>query len=300
MTAVLSVLTNALGTVHAYSAAVRLGVLDRIDREPGTAAEVAQACGLNGHGTALLLASLETTGLVDRLPDGRYQPIVPGLAGLHPMLAMWDNLSDVVRNGNPVLNLDKPEQAASFYPQLVTALGAAHESTALHLAQNLPAANRVLDVGAGASPWSIALAARDRVCKVTAMDLPAVLNTTRRATNRAGVADQFDYLPGDVFEIDLPVAAYDLVLVAHVCHLFDPDTVGSLLGRLRPAVAPSGALTVVDIVPGGRARHCMNWVFTCARTAVRITHPTDTADGWPPTDSPSPSRSFWTATLRCS
>jgi hypothetical protein len=61
-------------------------------------------------------------------------------------------------------------------------------------------ADRILDVGAGAAPWSLAIARRNPRCRVTALDLGAVLAVTRRAVATAGQADRFDYISGDVFD----------------------------------------------------------------------------------------------------
>jgi hypothetical protein len=54
--------------------------------------------------------------------------------------------------------------------------------------------------GAGAAPWSLAIARRNPRCRVTALDLGAVLAVTRRAVATAGQADRFDYVSGDVFD----------------------------------------------------------------------------------------------------
>jgi SAM-dependent methyltransferase len=56
-------------------------------------------------------------------------------------------------------------------------------------------------------------------------------------------------VPGNVFTADLPEEAYDLVLLANVCHLFDADRNRALLRRLRRVLRPGGTLAVVDALP---------------------------------------------------
>ena len=46
---------------------------------------------------------------------------------------------------------------------------------------------RVLDIGAGAAPWSLAIAAREPGSTVKAVDLPAVMRSTRTAVRKAGL-----------------------------------------------------------------------------------------------------------------
>jgi hypothetical protein len=46
-------LTDAAAKVAAFSTAVRLGLLDRIDREPADAIELARTCGATERGVRL-------------------------------------------------------------------------------------------------------------------------------------------------------------------------------------------------------------------------------------------------------
>jgi SAM-dependent methyltransferase len=83
---------------------------------------------------------------------------------------------------------------------------------------------------------------------VTVLDLPAVIPAARRAVDAADLSDRFAYLPADMFTCPLPPAAYDVVLLANVCHLFDEARNRALLGRLRPAVKPGGLLVIIDVL----------------------------------------------------
>jgi len=128
-----------------------------------------------------------------------------------------------------------------------------HWGDAVHAAAAaLPAARRVLDVAAGAAPWSIAFAVRNPDCRVTAIDLPPVLPVTRRAVDRAGLVDRFDFVAGDVFQTPLAPSGYDLIMVPHFCDLLDEDACAGLFRTLAPALAPGGALAVIETLAGGR------------------------------------------------
>jgi 2-polyprenyl-3-methyl-5-hydroxy-6-metoxy-1,4-benzoquinol methylase len=108
----------------------------------------------------------------------------------------------------------------------------------------------VLDVGAGAAPWSLAVAARAPGCAVTALDLPSVLEVTRSAVSAAGRGTQYRYLPGNMFAADLG-GPYDLVLLANVCHLFGAEPNRRLLRRVREAVEPGGRVAIADLLAAG-------------------------------------------------
>lgn len=234
-------MTDAVATVAAFSTAVQLGLLDRIDREPADAEELARTCGANERGVRLLLGALESGGFVERLRDGRYRPMLTGLAGCHPIIPMWDHLPEAVRTGIPLGDGPMRSLCAGLWGDSVEVAAAA-----------LPAARRVLNVAAGAAPWSIAYATRNPDCRVTAIDLPPVLPVTRRAVARAGLADRFEFLAGDVFATPLEPCGYDLIMVPHFCNLFDEEACAELFRRLAPALTPGGILAVIETLAGGR------------------------------------------------
>lgn len=96
-------LNDAAAALATYDAAVRLGVLDRIDREPATVEEVSFSCGLSVSGTRLLLGALHALRLVKSTSQGRFHPAVSGLASAHPLLEAWRNLGDAIKAGGPAL-----------------------------------------------------------------------------------------------------------------------------------------------------------------------------------------------------
>jgi 2-polyprenyl-3-methyl-5-hydroxy-6-metoxy-1,4-benzoquinol methylase len=146
--------------------------------------------------------------------------------------------------------MDTAYGAADLYPDVVPLLSALFTPAARRAAQLLAGSGvDVLDVGAGAAPWSIALARYGTGRRVTALDLPSVIADTQRAVNAADLMDRFDYMPTDMFTCSLPDAAYDIVLLANVCHLFDDASNRALLQRLRPTLRPDGLLAIIDVLP---------------------------------------------------
>jgi hypothetical protein len=257
-------LTDAVATVAAYSTAVQLGLLDRIDREPADAEELARTCGADERGVRRLLGALESGGFVERLPDGRFRPTLTGLAGYHPIIPMWDHLPDVVRTGIP---FGEGQTPSLFCAQWGDAVDRAAEA--------LPAARCVLDVAGGAALWSIAFATRNPGCRVTAFDTAL----TRRAVARAGLTDRFDFLPGDVFQTPLEPGRYDLIMVPQFCNLFDEPACAALFLTLAPALAPSGTLAVLETLAGGRGSAMLE-LSLYLRTEHGTVHPPERYRHW--------------------
>jgi SAM-dependent methyltransferase len=272
----LAYLGEAVAAAAVVQTAGRLGVLARLDGAPATTAELTDACEISERGARLLLGALAGLGLAEAVGGGAWRAALPDLAGLAGTAGMWARLAEALREDRPLLRGDTPEGAAAFYPGAVSHLGAMLSAVAERAAKLLPPAGRVLDAGAGAAPWSLAVAARDPACLVTAVDLPAVVPATRRAVRSAGRERQFRFLAGDLYDVDLGRGVYDLAIAGNLCHLFNGDANRRLLGRLYDALAPGGRLAVMDVIPDEEPRP--RWVALYElglflRTASGRVHP---------------------------
>ena len=245
-------LVEAATATAALAAAERLGVLDRLDRGPADAAALVTDCGLTRRAAPLLLDVLAAVGAATPVGNGGYRA-VRGIRRLGELLRLINTgLPDVLRTGVPAVAADTRPGAEQLYPGTIDHLGSLMAGAAAVAADHLASAAApaaVLDVGAGAAPWSLALAHRLPHCRFTALDLPAVVATTRTAVEAAGHATRFTLLEADMFTADLPTAAYDLVIVGNLCHLFDASTNRRLLARLTRTLRPNGTLAVLDVLP---------------------------------------------------
>ena len=243
-------LQEAVAASAALETAARLGVLDRLSAGPASASDLAHDCGIGERGARLLLSALAGLGLLDIGADGRYRAAFSGLSLLQTLFPVWACLADAIRDDRPPGAADSAGGAERLYPNVVPFLGALFAPAAERVAERLAAPGlRVLDVGAGAAPWSLALAARDPACQVTAVDWPGVLEVTRRAAAAAGYAARYSFLGGDFFLLDWGQAAYDLAVAGNICHLFDEAANRRLLERLFEALRPGGRVAIIDVLP---------------------------------------------------
>lgn len=248
-----SFLQEALAISSALSAADHLGVLARLDAGPADPITIARDCGISERGARLLLAALSSLELIEEDSNGSYCSTVTNLAKVTAWITPWGQLTQAIRDDQPARSGDTPGGAETLYPEVVSHLGAWFGPTAERAADHLIARGQcVLDLGAGAAPWSLALAARNPDMHVTAVDVPAVLAVTRHVVATSGYDAQFDYLGGDLFTIDLGRFMYDLAIAGNLCHLFDEATNRRLLKRLFDALRPGGTLAILDALPNER------------------------------------------------
>ncbi len=280
-----SFLQEAIATSSVLAAAERLGVLARLDVGPVDSITLARDCAISERGARLLLAALSSLGLVEQGSDGLYRTALPDLAQVTAWITPWGHLTQAIRDDRPARAGDTPGGAGALYPEVVAHLGAwfasAAEQAAVHL---IARGSRVLDLGAGAAPWSLALAARNPDMRVTAVDVPTVLAVTRQVVVTSGYADRFDYLSGDLFTIDLGRSAYDLAIAGNLCHLFDEATNRRLLRRIFDALRPGGTLAILDALPNERLDGPRPVVLYALGLMLRTNHgqvyPFSTYVGW--------------------
>jgi ubiquinone/menaquinone biosynthesis C-methylase UbiE len=247
-------LQEACAAAAAIHSAIELGVVARITEAPADPAAVAADCRVTRQGAEALLTALAGLELLELGDDGCFRPAFSGLAELARLLVPWASLGLALRGEWRPADAATVAGAESLYPTLVSQLAAFFRPSAEQAAELLARPGmQVLDVGAGAAPWSLALAARDPSCRVTAVELPGVMTSTRDAVQRAGLEDRYEFVEGNAFDVDWgEPATYDLALVANLCHLFAEDANLRLLRRVAGALRPGGRVAIVDILPNER------------------------------------------------
>jgi precorrin-6B methylase 2 len=178
----------------------------------------------------------------------------------HPDLAALATLMDERLAGLQVaLSRERvgDRSTRDVYPQVVRPL-ADLVAAAADRASTLLATpgTHVLDLGAGAAPWSLAVLRREPTATLTAVERPEVVPVTRAAIDELGFASRATVVAADLTAADLPGPA-DIVLLAHVCHLFDEDGVRTVVERAASRVAPGGRLAIIEVVdaPARRELH---------------------------------------------
>ena len=166
-------------------------------------------------------------------------------------LRSFGRLSETVRAGARVSH-DDDAPPASYWRGFAESMASFAEPVARMAAAcvtiDVDQPMKILDVAAGHGQYGIAMAARSPNASVFALDHPVVLEVAERNARRAGCADRYNLIPGDVFEVELG-GPYDLIVAANLAHHFDKATNTGLFRRLRAALAPTGQLVLVDFVP---------------------------------------------------
>lgn len=242
----LTFLYEARAAISVIQASVELGVLRRLEDGWSDVDALARDCAIDQRSAPALLAVLVRLGLAECDGRGRYRARGGVGPGFLDLLGSWDGLTESLRAGAH----RRHRPAAEVYPGIVNSLATLFAPAASAAAHHLSGGGhrRVLDLGAGAAPWSIALAGRDPLCRITALDFPPVIESTRQAVAAARCADRFSFVAGDLFAVDLGEEGFDLVVVGNLCHLFDESANRRLFERIVGWLAPGGTVAVIDLL----------------------------------------------------
>jgi len=248
-------------------AACDLCVFDRIASGKVTAQEISADAGADESAMRRLLDALVALGHLTRKAE-KYRLTPPiatylvksselymegAVAIARRNVGLWSQLGEVVKAGR-LGSPPSPDERTQFFSTLVRAifpLGFMGSKSAV-AALDKKARGRItaiLDVAAGAAAWSIPFAQAIPKARVTVADFPGVTKVAREYTTRFGVADQYDYLEGDLRETDFGRERFDLVILGHIIHGEGREHGRKLIERSFAALKDRGMLLIAEFIP---------------------------------------------------
>jgi ubiquinone/menaquinone biosynthesis C-methylase UbiE len=260
-------LSFSLAPSSVLTAGLSLGVFSHIAAGKTSVEEISREAGASQRGMQMLLDAL--AGLQLLFKSGDQYELTPLSAEflvsdrpnyIGEMLRSeriwqaWSNLAEVVRTGEPLQRVEAQDRAEDFFPMLVRGLHVINGQPARRTAEVLGAgtthrALRVVDVACGSGIWGIAIAEADKEARVTAQDFPGLFETTRHYLKRHNVEERFDFLPGDLKEVDFGEGRYDLALLGNIVHSEGEASSRDLFKRLYRALRSGGRIAIVDMIP---------------------------------------------------
>lgn len=255
---------------QALIAAIELGLFSHIAggkpryrRGKRTAADIARAAKASLRGTRRLLDALVGLGYLTK--NGNRYALKPVsekflVRGKECYLGdsaqvtrlrwdTWAKLTRAVRTGRPVRTVNE-----AYFRTLVRALFPRNFTAARVAVEGLDAKARrrirsILDVAAGSGAWSLAFAKVIPDARITAIDFPQVTPITRQYARRFGSADRYDYIKGDLHDLDFGRERYDLVILGHILHSEGETQARKLIQKSFRSLRRGGLLLIAEIIP---------------------------------------------------
>jgi SAM-dependent methyltransferase len=253
---------------RALIAAIELDVFTHIAEGKRTLKEVAEAAGASPRGMVFLLDALTAIRYL-RKTGSRYglMPLsaaflVPGKKSYTGAMGQafsltwdsWKYLTESVRKGSSAEAVNVAEKGKEFFPKLVASIFPGNFAASAAAVSRLPEKerrkiHRILDVAAGSGAWSLAFAQAIPQARVTSMDFPEMTPITRGFVEKFGFAARYEYLEGDLRQVDFGRETYDLVILGHIVHSEGENHGKELLRKSYAALRPGGKLLIAEYVP---------------------------------------------------
>jgi ubiquinone/menaquinone biosynthesis C-methylase UbiE len=252
----------------ALAAGVELEVFNHIEGGKNTVKEIARAARSSARGMRHLLDALTGMGYLNKQGE-RYgnEPIAaqflvkgkPGYMGgfvgeTRLVWPGWAKLPEVVQTGRPIEAVDTEAGGKEFFPKLVEAIFPMSYGVARGVVAAIPEKTRkriktILDVAAGSAAWSLPFAQTIADVRVTALDYPEVLPVARRFAESFGVADRYEYIEGNLRDIDFGRNRYDLVILGHIIHSEGEKWGKKLVKKAYRVLTDNGMLLIAEMIP---------------------------------------------------
>jgi precorrin-6B methylase 2 len=248
--------------------AVDLEVFAHIQSGKNTLEQLAQSTKADKRGLEMLLNALVGIGYLNK--SGTQYGLEPISAaflikGKEPYLGAfaeetklgwdtWKNLTDAVKTGKPFIQADADTHGREFFPKLVSSIFPVSFQASRVVVQSLDEQQRnsiknILDVAAGSGAWSLAFLQAIPDAVATAIDYEEVIPITRQFAERFGAANRYEYVKGNLREIDFGKSRYDLVILGHIIHSEGKEWGKKLIEKSSAALKDGGLLLIAEIVP---------------------------------------------------
>lgn len=273
-------LASLCGASEALQVARKVGLMQALHGPPRTVEELAETCQIPADRLSLLLDVLVSTGAIEQYGDDFAISTAMRLANSHPNSLHgphWENLPafllDSERHDNQLAS-DGEDEAHHRYRGDTLSLQWTLTAAAMELADVLKigverTGLHILDLGSGSAMWSCALAYRDPLAEVTAVDVPEALEAAARTSEEIDIESRVNLLPGDYRTVDLPESSYDMVLAVDLLPLQPLEQAAIWLTRARRALRPGGELVVVGRFPG-QPRGDLHRLLGALELALRV------------------------------
>jgi SAM-dependent methyltransferase len=284
-------------------AAIRHRVFDVLDDGAKTVAEVQKATGASERGLRAIMNALIGLDLLAKDDEGRYSLTPESAAFLvstkpsfqgglirhcsEHLIPKWLYLNDIVGSGKPKASVNQQAEGSDFFQKFVNDIFPMSYPAATTLAQHLDLAGagevRILDLAAGSGVWGIALAqASDRV-RVTAVDWPDVIPTTRKTVERFGLSEHFSFVEGDLLKAEFG-SNYTIATLGHILHSEGERRSRELLSKTFRALAPGGTIAIAEFLVNTDRRGPVSGLFFAVNMLVNTdegdTYSFEEIKGW--------------------
>jgi len=241
-------------------AAYDLGVLDKVSSHPVELDDLARELNISEIGLARLISALCAMGIIlhdnnsysispeyDKYLDPRSPNYIGGLMKheIH-LQKRWMQLSESVKSGLPVKNLDKPVKPEDTN-RFINAMANIGQRTAPIMIDQIHfnGKEHLLDLGGGPGKYMEKFCERYPDMRVTLFDQPETVSAAKESLSTHKYFKNMHFIKGDFFKDELG-KEYDIIFSSNVIHIFGPKELQTIFDKCYQALKPGGRILIKD------------------------------------------------------
>ena len=259
--ALLRTISTGFWSSRALSSAIEIGLFSAISAKEYCLEELAKELKVTERGLEVLLRYLQSAGLIVRLGKNKITSSEIARKFLDPSKDLYlgfeatisadvwrafESLTDKVIGGQATnetryfSSLNKAQNKGFFETMRVQGQACAEDLAAKIDIQHR---NVLVDVGCGPAAYSMAFLQQYPSLNVVLIDLPHVLEITRKKILKTYFADRVIFLEGSFWEV-LPRVEYDCLLFSRILHDWSDEQCIALLKRFIRGLNSNGMIIV--------------------------------------------------------
>ena len=243
---------------HVLRAAREVGVFKELGTGQKTLEQLTQALQLQTEPLQLMIDCLLTMNVIERYGDDH--ALAPAMRLLCEHDAdlgdtYWSKLAATVQGKST-------PRGDAAYLNSIAATQWIHTPAAMQAAEILDVGGvdpatpinekplKILDLGCGPAVWSCAMGYRDNTARIVAVDQDAELIAAQRTADSIELGNRFLPIRGNPETVELPVAEFDIAIIAQRLHSASRESANRLLDQAISAIASGGKLVIIDLFRG--------------------------------------------------
>jgi len=247
----------------ALHAGIKLDLFSALDGSLLTAEELALHRSSESRGTAMLLDSLTSLGLLEKRgaaytatpfsceflsrASERYMGHI--IMHHHHLMEGWAHLHEAVQSGGPVRDPVSHGNDESVRESFLMGMFNLASLLAPRIAQavDLTGCCRLLDLGGGPGTYAIHFCRANPSLASVIYDLPTTRSFAEGTVSRFELSDRISFIPGN-YHVDPLPTWFDVVWMSHILHADGPATCAALLRKAVATLNPGGILMIQEFI----------------------------------------------------
>ncbi|MCP4265712.1 MAG: methyltransferase domain-containing protein [Candidatus Brocadiaceae bacterium] len=169
----------------------------------------------------------------------------------HNMWTYWSRLNDAIKSGKPTAfdNVGDDVNKKSLREFILSMHNSGKvQAEGIFRKLHLEKYHRLLDLAGGQGTYAVSFAEKNPDMSAVVFDLPDVIKITREHIKKSGLKGRIAVKAGNCLEDEFGKEQYDIVLVSHLLHIYEPVENKKILKKCWDSLLKNGIVVVHEFI----------------------------------------------------